>query len=153
MSSIGYDLGRTIVNRDKGREQFDGCFDVIKRLTKVFHHSYIISRVNSEQRKSALEWFKDVDFYNQTGINSNNIYFCFERRDKSVFVEGLRINVFIDDRPDVLIPMKDHVTKILFNPYPADLEKERFNLQKVKNLYIVKNWGEVEEILIHNQES
>lgn len=146
--NLGIDLGRTVVCRENNNKPFDDCFNVIRELTHLFNNSFVISRVNSAQREKSIEWLKDNDFYNQTGINKDNVYFCFERRDKNLFVNGLNIGIFIDDRPDVLIPMKDHVKKILFNPFPHDLEKERFRLEKVKNLSIVYHWREIREILI-----
>ena len=143
---IGYDLGNTITSKTLLFPHIiEGAFEVIRKLSPIFEESYIISRVNSAQRDRALNWFETTDFFNQTLIKEENVYFCFDRRDKTHFVKSLEIDYFIDDRPEVLSFMGENVTKILFNPNKEDLEKYR---ERLNNYYIVKNWAEVEELLV-----
>lgn len=144
---IAYDLGRTIVSRQNNYKPFDNCFEVINKLTKKYGDGYIVSRVNSDQKIRAEKWLEDNDFYNLTGLKKENIYYCFERRDKSIFAAGLNINCFIDDRPDVLIPMNNDIKKICYNPWKSDLIKYKDQI-KENNMIIVKNWKEIEEILL-----
>jgi hypothetical protein len=143
--SIGYDLGRTIKGPTKEHynSPFEGAFDTIRALSKKFKNSYVISRVNSEQRERALAWIEKENFCELTGIPHENIYFCFDRRDKALFVKGLNIRYFIDDRPNVLSAMDDFVIKLLFNPYEGDLIKYKKEMDNMKYLRIVKNWKEV----------
>jgi len=145
--NLAIDLGRTIISRENNHAPFPDAFRVVNELVRLFHNTYIISRVNSEQKNRAEIWLEDNDFYNITGIPKDNVYYCFDRRDKAVIARGLRINVIIDDRPDVLIPMDESVKKILFNPYQGDLDKHGAKLKEIKNLIIVKNWREIEELL------
>lgn len=146
--NIGYDLGRTIKGPTKNdyNKAFPDALEVIAKLSKRYSNSYIISRVNSEQRERAIKWLIDEDFYNKTGIKQENVYFCFDRRDKHLFVKALDINVFIDDRYDVLEPMGDKVTKLLFNPNEIDLNK--FYNTKLENFLLVMNWKQIETMLI-----
>lgn len=145
--NIGYDLGRTIKGptKEQYNDEMPGAFDVISKLTKKFNNSYIVSRVNSEQRERAINWLNNKNFYNITGIPENNIYYCFDRRDKALFIKALDIRVFIDDRPNVLSPMGDDVLKILFNPYAGDLEEYKDEIMTMKNLIIINNWKQIGE--------
>lgn len=145
--NIGYDLGRTIKGptKEQYNDEMPGAFDVISKLTKKFNKSYIVPRVNSEQRERAINWLNNKNFYNITGIPENNIYYCFDRRDKALFIKALDIRVFIDDRPTVLSPMGDDVLKILFNPWAGDLEKYKDEIMSMKNLVIVNNWKQIGE--------
>jgi hypothetical protein len=147
MNNLGIDLGRTIKGSTSYDGVFENAFEVIQKLHSKFDNIYIISRVNSEQRERALLWFIDTNFFQQTGIDSLNVYFCWDRRDKALFVKALNINVFIDDRPTVLMHMDDGVKKILFNP--SEIDTLGYSDAIVdKNMTIAKNWLEVEKLLL-----
>ena len=143
MKNIGIDLGRVLKGptKDTYNDPMPDAFEVVSKLVKKFNHTYIVSRVNDDQRNRAIKWLDEQNFYEKTGIPRENVYFCFERKDKSVFARGLNIDVFIDDRPDCLLPMNNEVKKILFNPWAGDLEKHKDNLDK---LIILQNWKQVE---------
>ena len=145
--NLGIDIGRCIKGPSKEQysEPMPGAFETISKLTKKFNNTYIVSRVNSEQRERAIKWLEEKDFYNLTGIPKENVYYCFDRRDKAIYQRGLKINVFIDDRPNCLIPMENHVKKILFNPWEGDLKKYKDELNQLENLIIIKNWKEIGE--------
>ena len=148
--NLGIDLGRVIVGpRIKGTESFisrpmENSFEVISKLVKKFNNTYIVSRVNDAQRERAIKWLEDNNFYSLTGIPKENVYFCFDRRDKHIFVRGLNINVFIDDRLDCLLPMDGKVIKILFNPEEQDLDKHKDIKHDSR---IVNNWLEIEKLI------
>lgn len=158
--NVGIDLGRTIVDSDSTRigshfaekQPFPHAFEIIKKLVNICDNVYIVSKVNSEQKAAAEKWFTDVDFYNATGIKPENVYFCFERRDKAFFVKGLNINVFIDDRPEVLSYMDKYVRKILFNPYKPDVEKYKKQIDEHK-MYFVSNWKEIGDLFYKKDDS
>ncbi len=150
--NIGIDLGGTIVGDLNGvRIPMGDSFEVIKKLSKFrccFRHShnvYIVSRVNDDQRNRSQAWLKNYDFFNQTNVRPENLYYCFDRRDKAVFQRGLKLDVFIDNRPDCLIPMEKKVIKILFGPTEADLGAHFDKLNTLENLVIVKNWKQIGE--------
>lgn len=145
--TIGIDLGNTVTSKLLPFPHIiDGAFPVIKKLVNKFDETYIISRVNDQQRLRALKWIEETNFCAETGIKKENIYFCFERRDKAHFAKSLNINVFIDDRLDVLRYMEYYVLKIAFNSkdYQFLPELKPPNL----NLVFCENWLDVEKVLL-----
>ena len=147
MYNLGLDLGRTIKGPTGSYDAaFDNAFEVIAELVKQFDETYIVSRVNSEQKMRAHIWFEQVDFFNKTGIKPENVYFCFDRRDKAIFVRGLGITVFVDDRPTVLMHMDHTVKKVLFNPWHEDV-KQHWDVIHEQRMTLVNNWLEVKDLL------
>lgn len=140
MNNLGIDLGNTVKGPTKEayNEPFPNAFDIIKKLNSRFNNIFIISRVNDKQREGAISWFENIKFFDKTGIKPQNIYFCFDRRDKAVFVRGLNIDYFIDDRPEVMFHLPMHTNKLLFNP-----SKDSELINKIKNMSIVYNWLEI----------
>lgn len=137
MKNLGIDLGNTIKGptKEEYNEPFPNALEVIRKLNPLFNNIYIISRVNSEQRERALKWFESIDFFNRTLIKPDNVYFCFDRRDKAVFVRGLNIDCFIDDRPDVMRYLPRQTHKILFRP-----NKDLQYLNILCNFIIMNDW-------------
>lgn len=150
MKNLGLDLGRTIVGQRGGDRTYvePKAFEIIKKLTKEFDNTYIISRVNEEQRERSLNWLKEVNFFEETGIDKENLYYCWERKDKSIFVRALEITHFIDDRAHVLFYLDEAVNKYLFNPEPFELAKYQDSL---KNTTVVQNWTEIEKLLTEDK--
>ena len=147
MKILGIDLGNTIVGNRTLKNRFyvePRCFEIISNLNKVFDKIYIISRVNEEQKENSLKWLKEVNFFKLTGLDPNNLYYCWDRRDKALFAKALNVNYFIDDRASVLYHLDSQIIKFLFNPEKDDLEKHR---NKLTNTTIVKNWNQIEDIL------
>lgn len=137
---IGIDLGKTIVKMPE-KIPFDNCFDILAYWAK-YHEIFIISRVNSDQKERSLKWLKDFNFFELTGIKKDNLYYCFDRRDKSLFVKALNIELFIDDRPEVLSFMDKNVRKILFNPIHKD-KIDFWGEIKEHNMELVSNWKQI----------
>ena len=141
---IGLDLGNTIVDRSNNNVPFEYAFETIKWFKdEVFDDVFIVSRVNSEQRERSLKWLSDHCFYDLTGVPESNVYYCFDRRDKAVFVKGLGISVFIDDRIDVLTAMSDDVIKILYSN-----DENSIKLANNYGIYVCKNWKEVGYLIL-----
>lgn len=66
---------------------------------------------------------------------------CLRREDKAQICQEPGLTTFIDDRPDVLIPMRGIVTqRMLFNPRAEDLMSSRGNLDGILH---VRNWDDV----------
>ncbi len=139
--NLGVDLGNVITSKTQPYPfVFPDAFEVINKLTSLFNNTYIISRVNTDQRGRAQKWFIDVDFFNKTNIKEENGYFCFDRRDKAIFCRGLNIDYFIDDRADVLRHLPDNTIKLLFQP-TKDLEM----IENLNNCYTIRDWKDVGE--------
>ena len=139
MSNIGIDLGNVFTSKfEPFPHVFPNAFEVVNQLVKLFNNTYIISRVNDKQRERAKEWFKAIDFFNKTGIKEENVYFCFDRRDKAIFIKGLNIDYFIDDRADVMRHLPEKTIKLLFNP-----TKDLDIINNLKYCHVVNNWAEI----------
>lgn len=145
---IGIDLGRTLhsVNGSKDRNPAENSFSTIKRMIEEYEADvFIISRVNSQQKEEAENWFVKHSFFEQTKIKPENVFFCFERRDKAIFGSGLRLDVMIDDRMDVLRHFPSFVDKYWIGPSKTELELDLH--KEVQNYKIVYNWHEIEKSL------
>lgn len=147
--NVGIDIGWTIkgVRPENNQDKIaPDSFRVIKRLVQTCGGKvFLISKVNSAQRERCEKWLKDTEFFEQTGVKPENLYFCFERKDKSLFVKALNINFMIDDRAEVMAHISPLVVKFLINPEPDDLEKHRNHLF---NTVIVNDWLEIERRML-----
>ncbi len=144
---IGVDLGYTIKGvRSDGHSNriAPDSFRVISELVKRGDNVFIISRVTSEQKERAEQWLSDTNFFNQTGVNPQNVYFCFDRRDKALFVKALDIGIMIDDRAEVMAHLSPLVVKFLINPETDDYDRHS---QRLWNCKLVADWLEIERSL------
>lgn len=143
MLNIGIDIGWTIKgfkpHNDKNIPS-PGSFDIITELIQRNHNIFLISKVNSEQKQKVEEWLKIHDFFNITKVKPENLYFCFERKDKSLFVKALNIDIMIDDRPEVLVHLPYNTTKILINP---DIEDLKLYKNQLDDIRLVSNWYQI----------
>ena len=144
---IGIDLGWTIKGHKPSNERdlpAPDSFRVISELVRRGDLVYIISKVNSEQKARCEKWLETHDFFDKTGVKPENLYFCFERKDKAIFVKALGIKIMIDDRPEVMAHLDFDVVKFLINPDEADMIQHKDQLINTK---IVKNWLEIAQSL------
>jgi len=145
--NIAIDLGWTIKGvRSDGHSNriAPDSFRVISELVKRGDNVFIISKVTSEQKERAEKWLENVDFFNKTGVNPQNLYFCFERRDKGIFAKALDIQLMIDDRAEVMAHLLPTVIKFLINPETDDYDKHS---KKLWNCKVVANWLDIERSL------
>lgn len=105
----------------------------------------MISKVNSQQKEIVERWLSEVDFFNKTGVKPENLYFCFERRDKAIFVKALNIQIMIDDRTEVMANLNPLVIKFLLDPEPSEYEQHK---DKLTNCKLVKDWFEIEKLIL-----
>src|SRR5579862_1684003 len=145
--NIGVDLGWTVkgvrANGNKDTIAPDS-FSVIKCLVNRGDTVFVISKVNSAQKERAEKWLKDVNFFEETGIKPENVYFCFEKKDKAVFVKALDIKIMIDDRTEVMANLPVLVVKFLISPDVFEYHKFSHMLYNCK---MVANWLEIEKSL------
>ena len=151
MKNIGIDLGGTIfskTNEDTKEQEiyiFPNSFKILSKIVEKFDNVYIISRVNSQQRERSLAWLNSSEFFKKTGISPNNLFYCFDRRDKAIFGKALELTHFIDDRPEVLIHLNENIFKILFAPKLKNFDDS--NLFNLTNYKVVNSWMEIDEVL------
>ena len=101
--------------KSKGNE---GYIEAIKILIAEFgkENVFILSKCGSNVEKKSREWLDHTEFFEKTGFDNSNLLFCKERSEKASICKNYKINIFIDDRMDVLQYMKneDVSLKILF---------------------------------------
>lgn len=155
MESVGIDIGGVIIDRvnDGTDTSFfgdnflattavPGAFEAIEQIvTKYGGRVWIVSKCGPKVQARSREWLNHHGFWERTGIDPDQIRFCLRREDKAPICRELGLTAFIDDRPDVLIPMRGIVTqRILFNPRPEDLGSRHGNFDGILR---VRNWDDV----------
>ncbi len=148
IQKISVDLGRTLIDSIK-KFYYPDSLDVVKRLIAKYgkDNVFIISRVNDAQKLRAEAFLDSTDFYNITGFNKNNLYFCFDRRDKSIFISGLNIDCHVDDRVSVMNHVSDKVLKLIFCPDEKELSLLNKEGAGMLNYKIVNSWIEINNLL------
>lgn len=154
---IGIDVGGVItdrVNNDGTDTNFrgdnfmktsavKGAFVLIKDLIERYgaQNVFIVSKCGLVIEDKTRRWLDGHNFYQFTGFNPDNLYFCRERADKAPIVQRLGITDFIDDREEVLGYMKGIVKRrYLFGPQTVAPEDPE--------LIIVATMQEVREHLL-----
>ena len=94
--------------------------EVISQLVKHFNGKlWLVSKAGQKVSMRTRQWLRTWNFFGQTKVPQENLYFCKERADKRGICERLRITHFIDDRLDVLTHMRGLVSSLyLFGPQP-----------------------------------
>jgi hypothetical protein len=147
--TLGIDFGNTIVHNDSNGNKvaYPKAIEVIAEACRKCKNVYIISKVNEAQRLRVLSYLKESGFHEKTGMPPTNVFFCGARDQKGLIARKLRINCFIDDRPEVMAHMDKTVYKILFCPNRKDVE--RFELKHLQDAY---SWDTISEILFEGNE-
>jgi len=146
--ALGIDLGDTIFTTQNGiKFPFRGAYGIIKKLVeqRFKERSYIVSRVNPEQKVRALTILKEESFHELTGLPAKNVEFCELRHEKAPICERLGITHFIDDRPEVMSHMQTVPHRFLFRPIAEDVELFK---DKLEGVIIVQSWAEIERLLL-----
>jgi len=124
-------------------------FESIKLLVHYFNGKVVlVSKASLPIQHRTVLWLNHHNFFEKTGINVNNIYFCLQRQDKVKICSDLTITHFIDDRMAVLEHLKGVVdVRMLFGP-----QKPRFkcpkgvihvdNWKEAMRYFNLKNWNE-----------
>ena len=146
--NIGIDLGWTIrgVRIENNRDKIaPNSLETIRKLVDRGDNIYFISKVNSTQKENMEQWIKDINLFESTQTNPNNLYFCFERKDKSLFVKALNIQIMIDDRTEVMAHLNPLVVKFLLAPEQNEYNQYKYRLT---NTNVVNDWFEIEKKLL-----
>lgn len=129
MDIIGIDIGGVIIKpaETEGDTSFftsdyletpiiEGAADVIRRLKeeRFGQHMYLVSKCGPRTQEKSREWLTYHNFFERSGMDPMNVHFCRQRSDKARICRRFGINVFIDDRLDVLSHLKTVPTKIHF---------------------------------------
>ena len=95
----------------------------IKRLANAGHTLSIISR-RLEDKKYALSWLKDKGIMEY--IPRKRIIFVGDDSQKSLFAKDMGIDVFLDDKIEVLSYMENISYPVLFNALKLDINNDQY---------------------------
>ena len=155
---IGIDIGGVIIAQDTDEpdlfftdaflnaKTFPDCFETIKHLVQSIgrENVFIISKCGEIVQKKSREWLEHKDFFDITGFDPKNIYFCLERQDKAQIADKLGLTVFIDDRYTVLQYMLNSTQlKRLILFCPNSKEEELYQNNPNDKIIKLKNWEEI----------
>jgi hypothetical protein len=154
---LGVDVGRVIIEAAGGPSdtsflsgseeaaldtpQTEGCFDSLARLNVAFESRvWIISKAGPRVAARTQRWFAHHAFFERTGISSQQVRFCRERRDKRDHCVEHAITHFVDDRMDVL--------RHLLGVVPAlYLFGTRWTYVTPPSVQPVRNWSSAERAI------
>jgi hypothetical protein len=135
---IGIDIGNVIIG-GKGEDttffteeflktpQVDGAFHSIKTIVESGHDVYLISKCGPAVQAKTWDWLDHYLFFEKTGVNAAKVYFVIHRDDKTPVARALELDVFIDDRKDVLLSMALMLYPILFESWEDTNRALRYN--------------------------
>ena len=132
---IGIDIGNVIIGGG-GEDTFFtekfletpevmGAWNSILALKKAGHELHIISKCGPTTEEKSLEWLESEAFY--ALIPQHRYHFVRKRPLKAPMAQALELDIFIDDREDIIETMVEvGVTGILFTSWEQtnkELEK------------------------------
>lgn len=112
---IGIDIGNVIIGGAGADTSFfsddflltpevSGAFDAIAALT-VHYDVWLLSKCGQKVQDKTLIWLSKHLFFEQTGVDPQQVLFCRQRSEKAGIAQGLGLSVFIDDRLDIISSM------------------------------------------------
>lgn len=150
---IGLDVGGVIIDsirNDKTDTSFftdnfmatspvPGMYEAVQELVSRVgaNNLFIISKCGKVISNKTRLWLRGNGFYNFTGFNPANLFFCQTREGKAPIARTLGLTDFVDDHADVLRHMEQIVPRrYLFGP-------QSDQTQDTTGLIVVRTWAEV----------
>lgn len=121
---LGVDIGRVIIDGsspDGGDTSFfrggldnalhtppvNGVFEALTVLVQRFDgRVWLVSKCQERVELRTKAWLEHHEVFDRTGLSADHLRFCRRRSEKAPICAGLGITHFIDDRVDVLAPMR-----------------------------------------------
>lgn len=152
---LGIDIGNVITQ--VGNEifspnfleakQMPGAFEGIRKLVSSRFgpdNVFLVSKCKDRMQKRTAEWLKHHNFYEVTGVREDHVHFCFERHEKAPICLRFGINIFIDDRLEILdhlhITLPSPKSLLLFQGKEREIARYSESLKLVTQ---VESWEEV----------
>jgi hypothetical protein len=129
---LGVDIGRVIIapvdpvsgadteflTGDERRAMLtppaQGAFAALRELNERFGGAvWIVSKAGPRVQALTRRWLDRWRFFALTGVRPSNLHFCRERHEKAEYARRFGLTHFIDDRQDVLAPMRGLVPNLL----------------------------------------
>lgn len=120
---IGIDIGNVIIGGN-GEDTFftddylktpevEGAWDALDDLDMAKHELHFISKCGPSVEKKTLHWLKQEGFH--LSIPLHRTHFVRKRELKAPMAQALELDIFIDDRLDIIESMEQVVKhRILF---------------------------------------
>jgi hypothetical protein len=91
----------------------EGAFDVVRELvSRTGGAVWLVSKAGPRIEALTQRWLRAQRFHELTGVRHDRVKFCRERADKAGIADRLDLNVFIDDRLDVLQHLRPVVPRL-----------------------------------------
>lgn len=118
--------------------EINGIIGAVYGIVNYFRSEnvFIVSSADEALEKAILHWFEKKSILKRTGVSSDNLIFCRERKEKAIVCAQKQITHFIDDRREVLHHIYESdpsIKLILFNPD----EKEDSNFRKYQSHFTI----------------
>ena len=99
-----------------------GSFEAVAALCQAFAgRVWLVSKCGPRIEARTRRWLEAHRFFTRTGMHSDHLRFCRERRDKVAIAESLGLDRFVDDRADVLRSMRGRLKLlVLFGAQSAE---------------------------------
>lgn len=160
--ALGVDFGGVIVQRSDDRADTSlfsdnflntpavpGVFQALSRLVKerFADKVFVVSKCGFFTKRKMLQWFDHYKLYEETGVRSDHVETCRNRKEKADICRRLCITHFVDDRLEVLSCMSTVSHRYLLNWSEKEIEQRREFLMYV---WKMKSWEEiVADVLSH----
>lgn len=134
--AVGVDIGRVLIAGDGADTSFlgasetdamrapevPGSFEAVAALCRAFGgRVWLVSKCGPRIEARTRRWLEQRRFFTRTGLPRDHLRFCRERRDKVVIAKDLGLDRFVDDRADVLRPMRGQLKLlVLFGAHSAE---------------------------------
>jgi len=144
---IGMDLGGTIASKinSNGIIKFivkEGCRDFLDRAKKDGNKLFLISKCSEIIERKSIEWLENEKLISYF----DGIYFEENIQDKIKRILALNLDFFIDDRPQLLIEIKEKNQKINLL-----LLNESSKIKSYKGVYTkISSWNEINDFINGN---
>lgn len=138
---IGIDIGNVIIGGEGNDTQFftedyldTPCVPYVDNaLLKIWegrHEIHLISKCGPTTEKKTMEWLEKHYYLSWGLFPAHRIHFVRKRHLKAPMAQALELDIFIDDREDVLVHMEGIVKhRILFTSW----EQTNKELERIFN--------------------
>lgn len=127
---IGIDIGKVIIggvselpdtsffsDNFLATPPIEDSFESIQLLAEEFD-IWLISKCGQKIQERSLVWLESYKFFEVTNVKPEQVVFCRKRNEKAPIAESLGLEVFIDDRVDIITSMEGVVDHpILFSSW------------------------------------
>ena len=135
-AAAGVDIGRVLIEGDGADTSFLGAseevamrapemrggFEAVAALVEALAgRVWLVSKCGPRIEARTRRWLDERQFFSRTGMRRDHLRFCRERREKVLIAESLGLDRFVDDRADVLRPMRGRLDLlVLFGAREAE---------------------------------